>query len=111
MHRKGHPPKTLKNKHYIYDLVEDTTMRKQQNINLILRNYVEGYGNAGDRVSVKANVAYNQLLLPRLAVYASPENLEKYKLVNTENVQKYSSATAQRVSAIASFTLQHQLFN
>ena len=46
---------------------------------MILTNYVPGTGNAGDRIKMMPNNAYNKFLLPGLAVYASPENIEKYK--------------------------------
>jgi ribosomal protein L9 len=33
-----------------------------------------GLGKRGDKVSVKRHYGYNSLLLPKLAVYATPEN-------------------------------------
>lgn len=73
-------------------------------MDVILTNYVEGIGKAGDKVSLKPNVAYNTLLLPGLAVYATSENLEKYKSL-TESIQdvKHSSSTAQRVALLKLF--------
>lgn len=70
--------KLLKGRHYVYDLVENTECRKQQDIKLILTQYVEGLGDRGDTVNVRPFYGYQQLLLPRLAVYASPENLELF---------------------------------
>jgi len=38
-----------------------------------------GLGHKGEQVSVKPTYAYDNLLLPKLAVYASPENIENMK--------------------------------
>lgn len=43
-----------------------------------------GLGSRGQVVEVKANQARNHLLLQDLAVYASPENLEKYASIMQE---------------------------
>ncbi|XP_023011982.2 mitochondrial ribosomal protein L9 [Leptinotarsa decemlineata] len=95
LHQKGKKPKTLRSRHYVYELVEDTTIVKQPEIDLILTSYVEGYGNIGERVSVRPNFAYNNLLLPGLAVYPTPENTEKYKDFKTNDSDvTYSSANA-----------------
>lgn len=56
-----------------------------------MTTYVKGLGNLGDKVSVKPHYAYNELLLPGLAVYATPENEEKFKSVEIKDVQQYSS--------------------
>ncbi|CAH1117335.1 unnamed protein product [Phaedon cochleariae] len=95
LHAKGENPKTLRSRHYIYEVVEDTTSVKHPNLDVILTSYVEGYGNVGDRVSVRPNFAYNNLLLPGLAVYASPENLEKFQnKQDDKDIIRYSSANA-----------------
>lgn len=98
MSKKGGPPKKLRTRNYLYELVKDTNCDKQANIDLILTSYVDGLGNVGDRVSVKSYQAYDQLLLPGLAVYATPENLEKYKDVEVKDMKVYSSSTALGVS-------------
>lgn len=101
MHRKGAEPKRLKNKHYIYELVKDTSIEKKPDMDVILTSYVDGLGNVGDRVTVRPNYAYNQLLLPGLGVYASPENIEKYKnFEKKDEAEQHSSPTAQRVCMI-----------
>lgn len=88
----------LKHKHFVYDLVKVADLEKQPNIDVILRQYVEGLGNIGQRVSVRPEYAYNELLLPGLAVYASPENAERFEdkdaALKTEN---HSSPTAPLV--------------
>lgn len=97
--KQGGDPKPLKARHFIYDLIRDENMQKQSDMEVILTSYVEGLGNIGDKVRVKPYKAYNELLLPGLAVYASPENVDKYKDYDRkEDDIQYSSKTAQIVS-------------
>lgn len=66
---------------------------------LVLTEFVEGVGKKGDVVSVKPFVAYNKLLLPGLAAYKTPENIEKYaRTQDDEDQDKHSSPFAQRVT-------------
>ncbi|KRT85109.1 hypothetical protein AMK59_1334 [Oryctes borbonicus] len=102
LHKKGGPIKRLKSKHYVYDLVQDTDIVRQPNIDLILTRYVEGIGNKGEKVSVRPDYAYNQLLLPGLAVYVTPENSEKYKNEKSTSEIQYSSRSAQMIANILS---------
>ncbi|XP_044263949.1 39S ribosomal protein L9, mitochondrial [Tribolium madens] len=92
--KQGEPLKKLKTRHYLYDLVKDTSNEKKPDLELILTSYVEGLGNVGDKVSVRANYAYNELLLPGRAVYATPENEEKFKNTEIRNVRHFSSPQA-----------------
>lgn len=77
--KKGHPPRKLKSRHFVYDLVEDGNVIKKPDIQVILTDYVDGMGYQGDLITVRPNMAYNKLLLTGLAVYDTPENREKYK--------------------------------
>lgn len=78
--------------------MKDTSIEKQKSIDIILTSFVDGWGNAGDKVSVPKNFAYTHLLLPRLGVYATPENVEKYKDVAQKvDIIKYSSRSAKKV--------------
>lgn len=64
-----------------------------------MTTFVDGYGKKGDVVSVKPRKGYNELLLPGLATYSTPENIEKYRPKEGEVVQeeeKHSSAHAER---------------
>lgn len=98
LHKKGENRKPLKAKHYVYELVEDTSSKKQPNVDIVLTSYVDGLGNPGDRVTVPQNYGYINLLLPKLAVYATPENLEKYKdFINSKDIVRYSSPQANIV--------------
>lgn len=85
----------MKQQNYIYELVKNKSDEKKPNIDVILKEYVDGLGNVGQRVSVKPQWAYSNLLLPGLAVYASPENVEKYEDEHAaEKTDKHSSPTA-----------------
>lgn len=79
-------------------MIKNTAIERQPDIEVLLTSVVEGLGNVGDKVSVRPQFAYNNLLLPGLAVYASPENQEKYKdlAINTD-VKKYSTPSAAYV--------------
>lgn len=81
----------------MYDLVEDTTIRKNPNLEVVLTSFVDGIGNKGDVVSLKRNFAYNNLILNNLAVYKTPEAMNKYTKEETDKVEKlHSSPFAQR---------------
>lgn len=58
-----------------------------------------GVGHKGEQVSVRPIFAYEHLLLPKLAVYASPENLElmKNNLYQSKDEEKPSSINALQV--------------
>lgn len=101
--KKGKPHR-LRSKHFIYDLVEDMNMRRKEPLDLILTQYVAGLGNAGTRVSMHPAIAYPKFLLPKLADYATPENIEKYTKLAVDEQDKtpYSSATVERTIKILS---------
>lgn len=64
-----------------------------------------GLGHQGELVSVRPTYAYDQLLLPKLAIYASPDNLERMKnnLYQTKDEEKPSSIHALQVLNILSY--------
>lgn len=87
----------MKARDFIYDLVENTELRKATDLEVVLTTFVEGIGNRGDIVKVRPHPAYNKLLLPGLAVYKTPENVAKYAQEVTEtNHEKHSSPHALR---------------
>ncbi|XP_023935889.2 39S ribosomal protein L9, mitochondrial [Bicyclus anynana] len=98
LHKKNGRPSKLRARHFVYDLVEDTNLAKQSDIKIILNQFVDGVGNAGDVLSLRPVNAYKNFLMPGLAIYASPENLAKHKI--DENKPKvdsnYSSPYVQR---------------
>lgn len=97
--KKNQAPRKLRGRHFVYQLVEDTNIRKKPNIDVVLTSYVEGIGRKGEVVNVKPNLAYEKLLLPGLAVYHTPENVEKYSkfLIADDDDEKHSSPFAKRV--------------
>lgn len=98
--KRNEATRKLRGRHFVYDLVEDTNVRKKDNIDVVLTSYVEGIGRKGEVVSVKQHVAYDKLLLPGLAVYHTPKNVEKYSkfLDSTEDDdERHSSPFSQRV--------------
>lgn len=109
LHKKNEKPSKLRGRHFVYDLVEDTSTRPQINLDLILTSFVDGVGQKGDVVTVKQNYGYNKLLLPGLAVYKTPENLEQFASKETANDddEKHSSPYAERTVNI----LQSLTFN
>lgn len=97
MHKKGRPPKKLKTREYLYRVVEDTNVVKQPPIQLLLTENVEKFGRKGDIVSVNPYTAYEKLILPGLAAYATPENIKHYSDIISTG-PGFSSKYAKRVS-------------
>lgn len=90
----------MRGRHHIYELVEDTNTSKHNNIEVVLKSFVEGVGGKGDVISLKSNFAYNKLLLPGLAVYKTEENVAKYAKKENDKIDlEHSSPFAQRVSS------------
>lgn len=91
----------MRGRHFIYDLVEDTCTSKQNNIEVILKTFVDGIGKKGEILSLKPTFAYNKLLLPGLAVYKTEENLEKYSIDSSNlDEEQSSSPYVQKVSQL-----------
>ncbi|KFB40637.1 AGAP000950-PA-like protein [Anopheles sinensis] len=96
LYKKNQTPGKLCGRHYVYDMVDDTTITKKPNLEVVLTAFVEGVGSKGDVVSLKPNIAYNKLLLPGLAVYKTPESVAKYATVKDEKDKEvHSSAYVQ----------------
>ncbi|XP_077285329.1 mitochondrial ribosomal protein L9 [Arctopsyche grandis] len=93
LNKERSPRKKLTHRYFIYDLVEDTNIKKQQSIKLILLQDVPEYGEKGQLVKVRPQNAYKCLLLPKLAIYASPENLQKYDVKTITTVSTVASKT------------------
>jgi len=98
LHKKNYKSHRLRSRHFVYDLVEDTNTRKKEPLDLILTQYVAGLGNVGTRVSMHPGQAYTKLLLPNLADYATPENIEKYMKLAMDQGDNtpFSSASVEK---------------
>ncbi|XP_066940325.1 large ribosomal subunit protein bL9m [Macrobrachium rosenbergii] len=81
MHKRN---RLMKGRHYLYEVIENTVTRKEDPLKVILTSSVEGLGSKGDIIETTPHRARNHLILPGLAVYASPENLEKYSYLMKE---------------------------
>ena len=94
----------MKSRSFVYDLVEDTTIKKKPNIEVVLTKFVDGIGEKGDVVSLSRNNAYYNFLLPGLAVYKTDESLKKYARKEDDQTVEdmHSSPFAQRVSFVMS---------
>ncbi|XP_009077326.1 PREDICTED: 39S ribosomal protein L9, mitochondrial, partial [Acanthisitta chloris] len=62
-----------------FRLVQDTKHLPRGQMQLLLTQPVENFGNRGDVVTVDKRVGRNKLLPQGLAVYASPENLRRFE--------------------------------
>ncbi|XP_014219197.1 39S ribosomal protein L9, mitochondrial [Copidosoma floridanum] len=91
--KKGGKVPKMKHRQFIYEVIENTNTRPKKPIDMILTQFVEGVGEKGDKISLKPMKAYRDFLLPGLAVYSTPENIEKYASVVKEE-KIYSSKTA-----------------
>ncbi|EDV94549.1 39S ribosomal protein L9, mitochondrial [Drosophila grimshawi] len=107
LHKTNEKPRRMRAKHFIYELVEDTLVKKRPNMEVVLKTFVEGVGDKGDIVSMKPNFVYNKLLLPGLATYKTPESIAKYSKTEAEkSAVQHSSAYAQRtVNMLGSIVL------
>lgn len=108
----GHKPlasRRLRARHFLYELIEDTNTKKREPIKVLLKTSVEGLGSRGEVVEVSPQKARKELLLPGLAVYASPENLEKYSSLRVDMSQEdqpsspFALSTAKLLSEMIIF--------
>ncbi|XP_028159601.1 large ribosomal subunit protein bL9m [Ostrinia nubilalis] len=97
-HKQGGKVPKMRARHFIYDLVQDTNTLKKPDMTVILKDFVDGVGKAGDLITLRSAIAYRDYLLPGLAVYASPDNIEKYKSETNKPKQEnqYSSPYVHR---------------
>ncbi|CAG0889878.1 unnamed protein product [Darwinula stevensoni] len=86
-------PRPLKRSDLNYELVQDTNIIPRQPLQVILTQYVEGYGVRGDVLSLQPHEARKNILLLGKGVYATPENLKLYEKVegDKDETQTYSS--------------------
>ncbi|XP_076667024.1 mitochondrial ribosomal protein L9 [Andrena cerasifolii] len=109
LYKKNQKPPPMKSKYFIYDLVENTVSRKQKPVDLILLNTVKRVGTKGQKVTVAPFKAYNNLLLPKLAVYATPENMKEYTIDDAEAKKDMNIQSSEFVDKTLSVLSQHYL--
>lgn len=98
---KAERPRTLKARHFVYINVEDTDLREPEDLQIVLTQFVDGVGDVGDMIALIPEYARNHFLLPQKAVYATPENIEKYA-----DIRKNRPKKAQFSSIHAGVTMQ-----
>lgn len=97
LHKKNQSKRILRTKDHHYELVENTEIKRQNDLEVVLTAFVDGIGARGDVVKVRPYTAYNKLLLPGLAVYPTPENISKYARKESDSQEEeHSSPHAQR---------------
>ena len=109
MHRKNQKPPPMKAKFFIYDLVENTVTRKHKPVDLVLLDNVKNIGTKGQKVTIGPIKAYESLLLPKLAVYATPENIKEYISDDSEAKQDMNIQSSEFVDKTLSELSQHYL--
>ncbi|CAK9814046.1 39S ribosomal protein L9, mitochondrial [Anthophora quadrimaculata] len=105
LHKKYERTTRLTHKHFIYELVEDTNTKKQKMIDVILLKTIEEYGEKGQMIKVPSIKGYETLILPKLATYASPENIKKYFIEDAfinKDIDEHSSRFVERTMTILS---------
>lgn len=104
--KKNQRPKKLRGRHFNFKMIVDTNIVRQPDLQVVLTEFVEGIGQKGEVVNARPNFAYQKLLLPGLAAYATPENIEKFKAKVEEKTEKmHSSQFSQRVSYYIRFKI------
>ncbi|XP_061872110.1 large ribosomal subunit protein bL9m [Colius striatus] len=93
--KEGQEPWLHPRRHRVYRLLEDTKHRPKEPLQLILTQAVEGLGHRGDVVSVKKHVGRNKLLPQGLAVYASPENRDRFEQEKLQQEGKLEALQTQ----------------
>ncbi|XP_029645008.1 39S ribosomal protein L9, mitochondrial [Octopus sinensis] len=74
----------LKDKHRVFKFVENTDAVKLPDIQCILTDNIDGIGYKNELVTVKRKFFRNVLYPAGLAMYASPENVEKFAVKSEE---------------------------
>ncbi|MGH0145705.1 UNVERIFIED_CONTAM: hypothetical protein FKN15_041325 [Acipenser sinensis] len=77
--QEGREPKLHPRRHRVYRLVEDSKHSPREKLELILTQTVAKLGGRGNTVFVKKSLGRNKLLPEGLAVYASPENKQRFE--------------------------------
>ena len=109
LHRKNQKPPPMKAKFFVYDLVENTITKKQKPVDLVLLDTVKHVGTKGQKVTVGPFKAYESLLLPKLAVYATPENIKEYIIDDNEAKKDLNIQSSEFVDKTLSELSEHYL--
>jgi len=78
----------LRQKHFIYDTIENNHTKAQPTFPIVLRKYVEDIGQPGEIVTLKEGQA-RFLIMTNKAAYPTPSNLERF--ASKDGQKTYSS--------------------
>lgn len=84
-------PKKLRRRDFVYEIVAKPSLKDLPNINLILTKYAPGFGERGTFLTIDQITGYQKLLLPGFAVYASPDEIQKFSKEG-KSAQTHSSS-------------------
>lgn len=115
--RRNKPPlnkkcgrkRNLRPKYFIYELVKHVETIKHEPIQLVLTSNVNKIGLKGQIVSLKPERAYNDVILPKLGLYATEENIKKYITINEKEEFKLPSITRATIEFLSTFNLSVSL--
>lgn len=94
--KKGSVP-SLKTKHFVYDLVENTDLKKKKSIKCILLKKVPGIGDVGDIVFIKSILFRRHLFPAGEAVYCNDDHIMEFKhLLRSPELTANSPPTTTR---------------
>ncbi|XP_014605191.1 PREDICTED: 39S ribosomal protein L9, mitochondrial [Polistes canadensis] len=109
LNKKCGKKRILRPKHFIYELEKHVETTKHKPIQLILTSNVKNIGVKGQIVSLKPEKAYNDVILPKLGVYATEENIEKYIVRNDDEETKIPLITRRTIQFLSIFYLSVSL--
>lgn len=91
----------MKDVHFVYDQIQPN-VKKMPDVEIILIRDVPGKGVAGTKLKLPGENAYAEYLITQYAVYATPENEEKYQdiIKGAAKNTLFSTMTAQATSYI-----------
>ncbi|KAI4489420.1 hypothetical protein M0802_011175 [Mischocyttarus mexicanus] len=92
-------------KYFIYDLVKHVESIKHEPIKLILTSNVKNIGVIGEIVSLKPEKAYNDVILPKLGIYATEENIKKYVIKKDEEGSGLHPITRKTIELLSTLNL------
>lgn len=96
----------LEDLYYEYLEVEQTDDRPRVPIKVVLTQFVEDVGKRGQIVEVDPIDGYTEYILTGKALYATPRNIAKQKMLSESEIGKYSSVTAfKTMKMLRSMTL------
>ncbi|XP_046834256.1 39S ribosomal protein L9, mitochondrial [Vespa crabro] len=107
--KKSEKYRMLRPKYFVYHFVEHTESQKQKPIKLILTSDVHKIGAKGEIVLVSPEKAYNNVILPKLGVYATQENIDKYITKSIDEGPKLSLITKQTINILSHMNLSVSL--